>query len=108
MIDLSLMKSVKVDPVDQVAEVQTGATWGDFDKATQEHGLTCTGGLVSTTGVAGLTLGGGVGWLVRKHGLCCDNLLEAEIVTADGGLLQLSPKENAELFWGIAEAGILL
>ena len=105
MIDLSLMKSVKVDPVNQVADVQTGATWGDFDKATQEYGLSCTGGLISTTGVAGLTLGGGVGWLVRKHGLSCDNLLEAEIVTADGQLLQISPKENAELFWGIRGGG---
>ena len=105
MIDLSLMRSVTVDPDKQVAEVQTGATWGDFDNATQKYGLGCTGGLISTTGVAGLTLGGGVGWLVRKHGLSCDNLLAAEIVTADGSLLQLSPKENAELFWGIRGGG---
>ena len=105
MIDLSLMRSVKVDTDKQVAEVQTGATWGDFDNATQKYGLSSTGGLVSTTGVAGLTLGGGVGWLVRKHGLCCDNLLEAEIVTADGSLLKISPKENAELFWGIRGGG---
>jgi FAD/FMN-containing dehydrogenase len=105
MIDLSLMRSVKVDTDKQVAEVQTGATWGDFDNATQKYGLACTGGLISTTGVAGLTLGGGVGWLVRKHGLSCDNLLEAEIVTADGSLLQISPKQNAELFWGIRGGG---
>ncbi|MGZ8559483.1 MAG: FAD-binding oxidoreductase [Chitinophagaceae bacterium] len=105
MIDLSLMRSVKVDPEKKIAEVQTGATWGDFDNATQKYGLSSTGGLISTTGVAGLTLGGGVGWLVRKHGLSCDNLLEAEIVTADGNLLQISPKENAELFWGIRGGG---
>ncbi len=105
MIDLSLMRSVKVDPEMRVADVQTGATWGDFDKATQEHGLTSTGGLVSTTGVAGLTLGGGVGWLVRKHGLCCDNLIGAEIITAEGNLLKLSTKENPELFWGIRGGG---
>lgn len=105
MIDLSLMRSVKVDPDKQVAEVQTGATWGDFDNATQKYGLACTGGLISTTGVAGLTLGGGVGWLVRKHGLSCDNLIEAEIVTADGQLLKASPKVNPELFWGIRGGG---
>ena len=105
MIDLSLMRSVKVDPEKQIAEVQTGATWGDFDNATQKYGLACTGGLISTTGVAGLTLGGGVGWLVRKHGLSCDNLTEAEIVTADGKLQKISTKENAELFWGIRGGG---
>ncbi len=105
MIDLSLMRSVKVDAEKQIAEVQTGATWGDFDKATQQHGLASTGGLISTTGVAGLTLGGGVGWLVRKHGLCCDNLTGAEIVTADGSLLHVSTTENPELFWGIRGGG---
>ena len=105
MIDLSLMRSVKVDPEKQVAEVQPGATWGDFDNATQKHGLASTGGLITTTGVAGLTLGGGVGWLVRKHGLSCDNLIEAEIVTAEGKLLKVNTKENAELFWGIRGGG---
>lgn len=105
MIDLSLMRTVNVDPEKQIAEVQTGATWGDFDKATQQYGLASTGGLISTTGVAGLTLGGGVGWLVRKHGLCCDNLTGAEIVTADGSLLNVSTKENPELFWGIRGGG---
>jgi FAD/FMN-containing dehydrogenase len=105
MIDLSLMRTIKVDVQKQIAEVQTGATWGDFDKATQPYGLTSTGGLVSTTGVAGLTLGGGVGWLVRKHGLCCDNLIEAELITADGDVLHLSTTENAELFWGIRGGG---
>ncbi|MES1215034.1 MAG: FAD-binding oxidoreductase [Bacteroidota bacterium] len=105
MIDLSLMRTVKVDPVKQTAVVQTGATWGDFDKATQEHGLASTGGLISSTGVAGLTLGGGVGWLVRKHGLSCDNLIGAEMVTAEGNLLKLSVTENPELFWGIRGGG---
>src|SRR5215217_5950917 len=84
MIDLSLMRSVKVNPEKKIAEVETGATWGDFDKATQAYGLASTGGLISTTGVAGLTLGGGVGWLVRKHGLAADNLIGADVVTADG------------------------
>jgi hypothetical protein len=105
MIDLSLMKSVKVNPEQQIADVETGATWGDFDAASQKHGLATTGGIISTTGVAGLTLGGGVGWLVRKHGLSCDNLLAAEVVTAGGNLLRTSPNENQELFWGIRGGG---
>ena len=105
MIDLSLMKSIKVDVEQQVADVETGATWGDFDKVAQPHGLATPGGVVSTTGVAGLTLGGGVGWLVRKHGLSCDNLIEADIVTADGALLKASANENKELFWGIRGGG---
>src|SRR5689334_22793207 len=83
MVDLSLMKSIKIDTERQVADVETGATWGDFDTASQKHGLATTGGVISTTGVVGLTLGGGVGWLVRKHGLSCDNLIEADIVIAD-------------------------
>jgi hypothetical protein len=85
--------------------VETGATWEEFDAATQQHGLATTGGVVSTTGVAGLTLGGGVGWLVRKHGLSCDNLIEADIVTADGTLLKTSINENPDLFWGIRGGG---
>ncbi|MEJ7769646.1 MAG: FAD-dependent oxidoreductase, partial [Chitinophagaceae bacterium] len=105
MVDLSLMKSIKVDPVQQIADVETGATWGDFDAASQIHGLATTGGVISTTGVAGLTLGGGVGWLVRKHGLSCDNLLAADVVTAAGNLLRASAKENQELFWGIRGGG---
>ena len=105
MVDLSLMKSVKVFPEQQTADVETGATWGDFDAAAQKHGLATTGGVISTTGVAGLTLGGGVGWLVRKHGLSCDNLLAADIVTAEGDLLKVSANENPELFWGIRGGG---
>jgi hypothetical protein len=105
MVDLSLMRSVKVNAEQKIAEVEPGATWGDFDAATQKHGLATTGGLVSTTGVAGLTLGGGVGWLVRKHGLSCDNLIEADIVTARGVLLKTSATEHQELFWGIRGGG---
>ncbi len=105
MVDMSLMKSIQVYPEQQMADVETGATWDDFDAATQQYGLATTGGVVSTTGVAGLTLGGGVGWLVRKHGLSCDNLIAAEIVTADGTLLKASVNENQELFWGIRGGG---
>ncbi len=105
MIDLSLMKSVRVDPDQQIADVETGATWSDFDAASQKHGLATTGGVISATGVAGLTLGGGVGWLVRKHGLSCDNLLGADVVTAEGSLLKTSAYENSELFWGIRGGG---
>ncbi len=105
MIDLSLMRSVKVDAEKKLALVEMGATWGDFDKATQQHGLATTGGLITTTGVAGLTLGGGVGWLVRKCGLSCDNIIEAEVVTADGNLVKASLQENPDLLWGIRGGG---
>jgi FAD/FMN-containing dehydrogenase len=105
MVNLSLMNSVKVDAEQQIADVETGATWGDFDAVSQQHGLATTGGVVSTTGVAGLTLGGGVGWLVRKHGLSCDNLIEADIVTADGALIKARADQNKELFWGIRGGG---
>jgi hypothetical protein len=105
MIDLSQMKGVTVYPEEKLADVEMGATWGDFDKAAQQHGLATTGGLVTTTGVAGLTLGGGVGWLVRKHGLSCDNVVEADIVTADGNLVKANSQENADLLWGIKGGG---
>lgn len=105
MIDMSLMRKVQVDPEQMTAKAQTGATWGDFDKATQVYGLATTGGLISTTGIAGLTLGGGVGWLVRRCGMSCDNLISAEVVTANGNVLRASTTENAELFWGLRGAG---
>lgn len=105
MIDLSLMKAVKTDPIQKIALVEMGATWGDFDKDTQQYGLATTGGLITTTGVAGLTLGGGVGWLVRKHGLSCDNMIEANVVTADGNLVKASLPENPDLLWGIRGGG---
>jgi hypothetical protein len=99
------MKSIRVDPVQRTARAEGGATWGDFDRETQTFGLATTGGIVSTTGVAGLTLGGGLGWLSRKYGLTCDNLLSADVVTADGRLLTASGKENQDLFWGLCGGG---
>jgi FAD/FMN-containing dehydrogenase len=105
VIDLSPMKGVRVDPVNRTAQAQAGLTWAEFDHETQAFGLAVTGGLVSSTGLAGFTLGGGIGWLVRKHGLACDNLISADVVTADGRLLHASAEENPELFWGLRGGG---
>jgi FAD/FMN-containing dehydrogenase len=105
VIELSLMKGISVDPAARTARAQPGLTWSEFDQATQAHGLATTGGLVSTTGVAGLTLGGGIGWLMRQHGLTVDNLLSAELVTADGRRVTASASENPELFWGLRGGG---
>ena len=101
VIDLSLLRGVDVDPVRKRALVDPGATWADFDAATGRHGLASTGGLVSSTGVAGLTLGGGIGWLQRKFGLACDNLRSAQVVTADGRLIDA----DDELLWGLRGGG---
>lgn len=105
VIDLSNMKKIEVDPALGVAKAEPGLTWGEFDKATQAHGLAVTGGLVSTTGIAGFTLGGGVGWLVRRFGLTLDNLSSVDVVTADGKIVRASLGENPDLFWGIRGAG---
>jgi len=105
MIDLSLMKAVKVDPRARVAVAEAGVNWGEFDAATQEHGLAVTGGRVPGTGIAGLTLGSGSGWLERKLGYTVDNMIGAEVVTADGNALHASESENADLFWGLRGGG---
>ena len=105
VIDLSAMRGVRVDPVGRTARVDGGATWGDFDHAVGGFGLATTGGVLSTTGVGGLTLGGGIGYLARAHGLSCDNLLSADVVTADGRLLTASEHQHADLFWGLRGGG---
>ncbi len=103
--DLSALDSVTVDPVGRIARAGGGATWGGFNEATGAHGLATTGGIISTTGVGGLTLGGGIGYLARGHGLSCDNLLSARVVTADGQLLTASESEHADLFWALRGGG---
>jgi FAD/FMN-containing dehydrogenase len=100
-IDLSAMSSVRVDPSERTARVGPGATMADLDHETQAFGLATPGGVISTTGVAGLTLGGGMGWLSRNHGLAIDNLREVDVVTADGALVTASETENADLFWAV-------
>jgi len=105
MIDLSLMKSIEVDPSNRRVRVQAGATLGDLDRETQLHGLAVPVGLVSATGIAGLTLHGGVGWLTRQYGLTADNLEAVELVTAEGKSMRASADENADLFWALQGGG---
>jgi FAD/FMN-containing dehydrogenase len=104
-IDLRSMKGIEVDPVARTCRAEAGLTWGELDAATQEHGLAVTGGRVSTTGLGGLVLGGGSGWIERKCGYTVDNLLSVEIVTADGQILTASESENPDLFWGTRGGG---
>ena len=101
VLDLSPMNNVFVDPAKRTARSGGGATWGDFNHATHAYGLATTGGIISTTGVAGLTLGGGIGYLARGCGLSCDNLVSAEVITADGRILVASEYENEDLFWAL-------
>ncbi|MBX6372883.1 MAG: FAD-binding oxidoreductase [Acetobacteraceae bacterium] len=105
MIDLSSMKGIFVDAKARTARAQGGATWNDFNRETQLHGLATTGGVVSSTGIAGLTLGGGLGWLMGKHALALDNLLSAEVVLADGTVVTASEDENPDLFWALRGGG---
>jgi len=105
VIDLSMMKGLRIDPDAQIARVGPGVTWGELNHDLQAFGLGASGGYVSITGVSGLTLGGGFGWLVRKHGLALDNLRSVDVVTAENGLVEASPTKNEDLFWGMRGAG---
>jgi FAD/FMN-containing dehydrogenase len=105
MIDLTPMKGIRVDAAAQTVRAQAGLTWRDFDRETQAFGLASTGGAISSTGIAGLTLGGGFGWLGRSYGMACDNLISADVVLADGSVVTASADEHADLFWGIRGGG---
>jgi FAD/FMN-containing dehydrogenase len=105
VIDLSPMKAIEVEPRGRTASAEAGVLWGELDRETQAFGLATTGGVVTHTGVAGLTLGGGIGWLMRKHGATVDNLLSAELVTADGDVVTASAREHPDLFWAIRGGG---
>jgi FAD/FMN-containing dehydrogenase len=105
VIDVSPMKRILVDPTARTAIAEAGLTWGEFDRATQAHGLATTGGLISTTGIAGLTLGGGVGWLMGRCGLSCDNTLAYDVVTADGTLITATADAHPDLFWALKGGG---
>jgi FAD/FMN-containing dehydrogenase len=105
VVDLSEMRAVRVDADRGTAQVEGGALWADVDRETQAHGLAATGGIISHTGVAGLTLGGGIGWLMRKHGLTIDSLLAADVVTAEGELLRASEDQHPDLFWALRGGG---
>lgn len=105
MIDLTPMKGIRVDAAAQTVRAQAGLTWREFDRETQAFGLASTGGAISSTGIAGLTLGGGFGWLGRSYGMACDNVISADVVLADGSVVTASADENADLFWGIRGGG---
>ena len=105
VIDLSPMKGIRVDPASHTVRAQGGVVWGELDHETQPFGLATTGGLVTSTGIAGFTLGGGIGWLMRQHGLAADNLISADVVTANGELVNASEDENADLLWALRGGG---
>src|SRR5687768_5679681 len=105
MIDLSLMKAIRVDPAARTARAAGGVLWAEFDRATQQFGLATTGGIISHTGIGGLTLGGGLGHLMRKHGLTVDNLLSVDLVTADGERMHVDAASEPDLFWGLRGGG---
>src|SRR6476469_4894800 len=105
MIDLQPMQGVRVDPDKGTARVQAGVLLGELDRETQQFGLAVPSGIVTHTGVSGLTLGGGIGWIMRKHGLTIDQLISVDLVTADGELVHASKEENADLFWGVRGGG---
>jgi FAD binding domain len=105
VIDLTRMKGIRIDPARRTVRAEAGLTWREFDRETQAFGLATTGGQISTAGIAGLTLGGGWGYLARRYGLSCDNLLSADVVTADGQLLTASATEHADLFWALCGGG---
>ena len=105
VIDLSPMKGIRVDPATRTARAEAGVLWGELDRETQHFGLATVGGIVTHTGIAGLTLGGGIGWLMRKHGATVDNLLSADVVTAQGEIVTASEEENPDLFWAIRGGG---
>ncbi|MGH3454201.1 MAG: FAD-binding oxidoreductase [Nocardioidaceae bacterium] len=105
VVDLSAMNRIRVDPGRRTVRAQAGALLGDLDRVTQPHGLAVPSGIVTHTGIAGLTLGGGIGWLMRKHGLTIDNLLSVKLITASGDVATASATENAELFWGVRGGG---
>lgn len=105
MIDLSLMRGIHVDPTARTARAQGGVTWGEYNRETQIHGLASTGGVISTTGIAGLTLGGGFGYLHGKHGLAIDNLRSIQLVLADGRVVTASADDHADLFWAVRGGG---
>jgi len=105
MIDLSPMRGIHVDPTARTVRAQGGVLWREFDREAAAHGLATTGGAISTTGIAGLTLGGGLGWLMAKHGLAADNLLSVELVTAEGDILEVTEDSDTDLFWGLRGGG---
>src|SRR5436853_6812939 len=105
MSELSRLNDVDIDPEARVVRAGAGLTWAQLNEATQAHGLAVTGGAISSTGIAGLTLGGGLGWLMSKYGLAADNLLAAQVVTADGRVLTASESENPDLHWALRGGG---